>query len=367
MNKYPILELDKFITESKEKLSNTKIKNPTVLSVTNDKGFVTSENITSKDLGNYKIIKKNYFAYNPSRINVGSLGFAGDIEEGVVSPAYTVFKCNDDLNPEYLYRFLKSDLGKYLIKLGTRGSVRDSLNIDKLKKIKISYPDVNAQNELISQINKIENNKNLLDKKINELRNKLYLASRTFVSKDYQLRSKLLDNFDFQKGSFSTQKTSGKRFPFITTSGEERYADSFDIQGPAVCIPLTSATGHGHASINRIFYLNDKFALANIIGALTPKKSSKIETKYLYYYLFLMKDEVIVPLMRGTSNVSLNEKRLSKISIIHPDKEDQIKIIKFIDKIVEIENMLIVEKRKIEPLIKSIVSTNMYFALDKNI
>ena len=49
-----------------------------VLSVTNTQGFVTSESyfdrkVYSKDLSNYKIVHKDQFAYNPSRINVGSI------------------------------------------------------------------------------------------------------------------------------------------------------------------------------------------------------------------------------------------------------------------------------------------------------
>ena len=66
-----------------------------VLSVTNKKGFITQEEqfekqVASKDLSNYKIVRKGEFAYNPSRINVGSIDLLtkfnrGSIESNVYS------------------------------------------------------------------------------------------------------------------------------------------------------------------------------------------------------------------------------------------------------------------------------------------
>ena len=49
-----------------------------VYSVSNTQGFCSeyfSKNVASKDTSTYKIVRKGYFAYNPSRINVGSVDF----------------------------------------------------------------------------------------------------------------------------------------------------------------------------------------------------------------------------------------------------------------------------------------------------
>ena len=69
-----------------------------MLSVTNSLGFVSQEeyfqrNIASKNLANYKIIYNGNFAYNPARINVGSIALLDNFLNGILSPMYIVFKC----------------------------------------------------------------------------------------------------------------------------------------------------------------------------------------------------------------------------------------------------------------------------------
>lgn len=77
-----------------------------VLSVTNSQGFVRSADyfegtVHSNDLSKYKVVRSNQFAYNPSRINVGSLARLANGEEGVVSPMYVVFEVTSrELEPE---------------------------------------------------------------------------------------------------------------------------------------------------------------------------------------------------------------------------------------------------------------------------
>ena len=59
---------------------NKDLQDISVRSVTNQEGFCSprdffSKDVCSKDLSNYKIVKMGEFAYNPSRINVGSIDF----------------------------------------------------------------------------------------------------------------------------------------------------------------------------------------------------------------------------------------------------------------------------------------------------
>jgi restriction endonuclease S subunit len=156
MSKWPIEKLDKHIIESKEQYGSEKLNGIQVLSVTNDQGFVNSDKRTSDNVSNYKIIKNGYFAYNPYRINVGSLAFAGDKYSGIVSPAYVVFSCSDDLDPEYLWRYLKSDVGLFHIRQGGKGSVRSSLSFEKLQEIEIPLPPLPEQKRIVKKIKEIE-------------------------------------------------------------------------------------------------------------------------------------------------------------------------------------------------------------------
>lgn len=86
-----------------------------VYSVTNSQGFVPStdyfsKEVFSKDLSTYKIVENGMIAYNPSRINVGSVAVQRAADKVIVSPLYVVFSVkSDELLPEFLTYFLHSD------------------------------------------------------------------------------------------------------------------------------------------------------------------------------------------------------------------------------------------------------------------
>ena len=84
--------LGKYITEYSQK-NKRNIEYP-VYSVTNRNGFCTeyfNKDVSSKDKSTYKIVPHGYFAYNPSRINVGSIDWQNCEENVIVSPLYVVF------------------------------------------------------------------------------------------------------------------------------------------------------------------------------------------------------------------------------------------------------------------------------------
>ena len=88
-----------------------------ILSVTNANGFVRSldvfdKQVFSQDSTSYKLVSFNDLAYNPSRINVGSVAACQFPEGGAVSPMYVVVRCRKSLLPQYLLYFLKSDIGR---------------------------------------------------------------------------------------------------------------------------------------------------------------------------------------------------------------------------------------------------------------
>ena len=83
-----------------------------VYSVTNTQGFCQDyfgKEVASKDKSTYEIVPKGYFAYNPSRINVGSVDWQRYEEQVIVSPLYNVFSVAPQLDQQYLYYYLKSD------------------------------------------------------------------------------------------------------------------------------------------------------------------------------------------------------------------------------------------------------------------
>jgi type I restriction enzyme, S subunit len=138
---------------------NHNLESLPVWSVTSEKGIIRSEEyfkkkVFSKNLSNYRILDIDDIAYNPSRINVGSIAL-NDKEKGLISPLYVIIKCdNDEINPEFLINYLKSDEGVNQIKHKTEGSVRDSLSYSNLGRIELILPKINIQDKIVEIIKK---------------------------------------------------------------------------------------------------------------------------------------------------------------------------------------------------------------------
>ena len=129
-----------------------------VYSVTNKQGFCRDyfgKEVASKDKSIYKIVPKGYFAYNPSRINVGSVDWQRNEERVIVSPLYNVFSVSDKLEQQYLYYYLKSGFALQRINAIATGSVRDNLKLDMLCEFPIRIPDIEEQRLIVEKLDTI--------------------------------------------------------------------------------------------------------------------------------------------------------------------------------------------------------------------
>lgn len=175
---FPTVKLGKYIKEVKCKVKNTDLKQSELIvyGVTNTEGITVTNNKASDDIGNYTILSENQFAYNPYRVNVGSIGLSSHGTFGVVSPAYVVFETTEEISSEFLLYYLKSNLGINLIKwYGNRGGVRSALRFADLKKI--DFPDIDLEKQIyiLEKVKQIDDklsefNKNLSLENISALR-----------------------------------------------------------------------------------------------------------------------------------------------------------------------------------------------------
>lgn len=132
--------------------------------------------------------------------------------------------------------------------------------------------------------------------------------------------------FNIEKGNVGAASSKPGNYDFITSAKEQKTHIDWSFEGEAICIPIVSATGHGHASIKHIHYVNGKFEAATIVAVLTLKQGIQIHIPYVYFYLLAHIDELLVPLMRGAANVSLNLTRLGKLRIPIPPMKAQIEL-----------------------------------------
>ncbi|SMQ29596.1 type I restriction enzyme, S subunit [Pseudomonas helmanticensis] len=132
---------------------------------------------------------------------------------------------------------------------------------------------------------------------------------------------------DFEKGSTGLAKAEPGEYPLVTTGAERKTSNTYQFDTKAVCIPLVSSTGHGHASLKNVHYQEGKFALGSILVALTSKDESKLDIQFLHLYLSQLKDRVLVPLMSGAANVALSVKKIQGIEIPLPSIGRQLEIV----------------------------------------
>ena len=124
---------------------------------------------------------------------------------------------------------------------------------------------------------------------------------------------KLKELCEFEKGSTGLAKAEPGDYPLVTTGAERKSCNTYQFDTKAVCIPLVSSTGHGHASLKNVHYQEGKFALGSILVALTSKESHRLDIQFLHLYLSQLKDQVLVPLMSGAATVSYTHLTLPTI------------------------------------------------------
>ena len=105
----------------------------------------------------YNIVPPNSFAYNPARINVGSLGYYTGVENVIVSSLYEVFQTNDYLNDRFLWHWLKSDFFPVWIERLQEGSVRLYFYFDKLIQCKLMMPSLEEQRQIGIYLDNLDN------------------------------------------------------------------------------------------------------------------------------------------------------------------------------------------------------------------
>ena len=131
--------------------------------ITNDRGFIR-QNEAHDDFGYmkntdrraYNIVEPYSFAYNPARINVGSIGYYEGTKDVVVSSLYEVFKTADYIDDRFLWHWFKSDKFPQWITKLQEGSVRLYFYYDKLCECQMLMPSLDEQKKIATFFDKLD-------------------------------------------------------------------------------------------------------------------------------------------------------------------------------------------------------------------
>lgn len=143
------------------------------------------------------------------------------------------------------------------------------------------------------------------------------------------------DLFDVEKGKIGIMAATPGEFPLVTTG--ENFASHFEphFSGDAVCIPLISATGHGHASLKRLHHIKGEFAVGSILCACVNRAPERVMARYVYFYLTACMDTLLIPLMQGTANMSMKVADIVAVEIPLPPLTEQQALVARLDALAE--------------------------------
>lgn len=161
-----------------------------VYSINNKLGFVPQseqfEGVDSEDRGYdiklYKIIDKNTFAYNPARINVGSIGYSENLENIIISSLYVCFRTDNTVNDNFLYQYLKTDFFNREVLRNVEGGVRDYLFYDNFARIKFGLPCIEEQKKIADYLSSIDSKIDIESQLLHKFeKQKRYLLANLFI------------------------------------------------------------------------------------------------------------------------------------------------------------------------------------------
>ena len=345
--------LGKFIKEYS--VRNKANEDISVYSVTNSQGFCADyfgKEVASKDKTTYKIVPRGYFAYNPSRINVGSVDWQRCEDKVIVSPLYNVFSVSDDLDCQYLYYFLRSDFGRQMIKSKASGSVRDNLKLEMLKEMTI--PDVALEEQCFCAMI-LDKVRSLIQSRHDELQKLDTLIKSRFtemfgdpVSNSYDLpEATLSDLGEFGRGVSKHRprndiKLLGGKYPLIQTGDIANaglyitsYSNTYSELGlrqskmwdkGTLCITIA-------ANIAKTAILEFYACFPDsVVGFIANERTNNI----FIHYWFSFFQAILESQAPESAQKNINLKILSELKVIVPEKRKQdefASFVKLIDKL----------------------------------
>ena len=344
-----IIKLGKVISEYS--VRNKADEDIPVYSVTNDKGFCTnyfSKDVSSKDRTTYKIVPYGYFAYNPSRINVGSVDWQHYEKKVIVSPLYVVFYVDEVIDQRYLLHYLKSDITLKFIKSNSAGSVRDNLKLSVLQEFSINLRTKEEQYKIVNILDKVDLLISLYTeklKKFDELTKSLFIemfGDPIYNSKNWQVVQIGDIATDVRYGT-SNPAVEGGKYPYlrmnnITVDGkldlrDLKYIDISDYEIERYVVRKGDLLFNRTNSIELVgktttFDLNEDMIIAGYIIRVRLNNQMLPEVLSQYMNLEVIKSKLRDMAKGAVNQANINAQELQSIRVYLPDIDIQKKFVK---------------------------------------
>jgi len=320
------------------------------------------------------IVRPNQFAYNPSRINVGSIDYLRTDFEVAISPLYIVFECKNNLRNDYLLRYLKSPIGNDQIRNKTRGAVRENLSYNSLLEINIPIPSIQEQGKIAKLLTKIEEiitkreeSIGLLDEILISRFNRMFGDP---IRNQKGFNKMQLGNLGDWKSGGTPSRSNEEYFtgdiPWLT-SGE---LQDIYINESKEKITFEAVKNSGAKLIEEGSLLLGMYDTAALKSSITKGKvtcnqaiayaklNRKLCNTIFIYFLIQIGKEYFKRQQRGARQQNMNISMIKNIEVIQPPIELQDEFGEIVKKVIEIKNSHsanIYEIRKLYSAVSSLV------------
>ena len=136
-------------------IKNREQKDLQSYSISNQSGFIPQAEQFDNggkpldaDKSSYWIVAPHSFAYNPARINVGSIGYWNGEKPVIVSSLYEVFQTHESVDDSFLSDWFRTRLFTNQIAKRQEGGVRQYFFFDKLQESLIRLPSLPEQHRI---------------------------------------------------------------------------------------------------------------------------------------------------------------------------------------------------------------------------
>ena len=270
-------------------------------SVTNENGFVPQneqfENggtMATANKSMYYIVSRNSFAYNPARINVGSIGYYDKPENVIVSSLYEVFKTIEDIDDRFLWHWFKSNAFQKMIEQYQEGGVRLYFYYDKLCMCSLPIPDIKEQRKIGKQLDEIDHLITLHQRKLEKLK----IIKKAMLENCFPQNGEKVPKFRFSgfTGDWEqrklgkvadkvTEKNSGLQYLETLTNSAEfgiiSQRDFFDHE-----ISKTTSLGGYYIVRSEDFVYNPRISVTAPVGPINRNKLGRTGVMSPLYTVF---------------------------------------------------------------------------------
>jgi type I restriction enzyme S subunit len=167
----------KDVTDECQERNRGRLGTESVMAVTKIQGIVPMrERTIAADIDRYSVVKKDCFAYNPMRLNIGSIArWSGD-NDVLVSPDYVVFCCKEAtggspaIDSDFLDQYRRSSLWERYVTSSGNGSVRVRIYFDDLGRMKLSLPSLKEQKRIATVLDTADRELEILRRELEALK-----------------------------------------------------------------------------------------------------------------------------------------------------------------------------------------------------